>query len=320
MKPTNAFKHPKCSVVIPTHNCLHFLQHALESVRQQSLMNLEVIVVDDNSSDGTWRWLQQQGKADRRLRSFRVKVKSPAKARNFGVQKAKGEWIAFLDADDSWLKDKLIRQLAFHQSNPDVCFSFSDYRHFDIHGKDLGTCFEYWSNSQELCAEPLSYRPLERGAAQLFAQNIVGTSTVMVKRSALLEVNGFDESLKSAEDWDLWLKLALKGKVGVGNFCDTLYLMRPESESSKTESRIQAMRLIFNRYRRARACANLSALRAAQSRISVAEAENWLSQAKPSRAFFSHLWALVLTPSVRLVKEALTDLRLWAAKFSPSLQ
>ena len=312
MKQHNpTLQHPKCSVVIPTHNCLQFLKHAIESAQQQTLMNLEIIVVDDHSNDGTWRWLNQQATQDDRIRPIRVQVKNPAKARNIGVRRARGEWIAFLDADDSWLPSKLDNQVKFHLNHPDVAFSFSDYRHFDVNGKNLGTCFEFWPGYQALCNDPKGYQALSQSPEKLFAQNIVGTSTVMVKRSSFIEVGGFDEDLISAEDWDLWLKLALNYQVGIGNYCETFYLMRPESESSKKESRIQAMRTIYRRYRRAQACATLSAIRAAQSRISVAEAEKWLSLKKPARAFFSHSRALLLTPSPRRLMEAISTLRLW---------
>ncbi|MCM2679533.1 glycosyltransferase family 2 protein [Echinimonas agarilytica] len=301
---------PKCSVIIPTHNSLEYLQQAVASVQAQSFMNLEIIVVDDDSKDLTWEWLQMQQKQDPRIRPLRVSVHSPAKARNAAITVARGELIAFLDADDTWLPQKLVHQVEFHNSHPDVLFSFSDYRHIGENGEDLGTCFEFWSGYDNLGAQKKCYSRLQGSASRLFAQNIVGTSTAMVKRSALDDVKGFDERLPSAEDWDLWLKLALDGPVAIGNYCDTLYLMRPESESSKTELRIRAMQQIYQRYQHAISNSGTDALRYAKARIATAEAENWLSHNDPARAMLFHAKALCLAPTQRRFIETLVDIRL----------
>ncbi|WP_220718267.1 glycosyltransferase family 2 protein [Agarivorans litoreus] len=300
---------PVCSVVIPTYNCLSYLKQALASVEQQNVDKLEVIIVDDNSSDGTWQWLQSQQQKTPHLRSIKLSGKGPAVARNIAIQQAKAPLIAFLDADDIWLAGKLQRQIEFHQAKPELSFSFTDYRHVGEHGEDLGTCFEFWPNYQGLSQQQKGYQLKADAAASLFAENVVGTSTVMASRTALLKCFAFDEQLPSAEDWDLWLKLALLGPVGISNHVDCEYLMRDGSESSKSQLRIKAMHIIYQRYAQAVKQQSPKALAQAKARIATAEAELYNEQSLRLSAIFSRVQALYYSPNRRRVIETLADTR-----------
>ncbi len=105
------------SVIIPTHNRAKFLMEALESVYSQTFKPFEIIVVDDGSTDNTRTALS---KSEFNVKYVYQKNSGPAAARNRGISEAKGEWIAFLDADDAWLPGKLAMQLEFIRKNPDV--------------------------------------------------------------------------------------------------------------------------------------------------------------------------------------------------------
>ncbi|WP_084627543.1 glycosyltransferase family A protein [Elstera litoralis] len=232
------------AVVIPTHNCLEYLKKSLKSIVDQTVEDIQIIVVVDRSSDGTAAWLAQYD-CPRPLTIIETDVGSPALARNLGVEEARAPLVAFLDDDDVWMPGKLAAQIAAHQADPEVVLSFTDYRHRTLDGQDFGTCFDYWG------AKPAIARGFTRLNAQrstLLGRNLVGTSTVMVRRDAFLAVGGFDPSLPSSEDWDLWLSLAGHGPVSWSPDVTTEYLLRPGSLTKARHLRIAAMTMIAQRH------------------------------------------------------------------------
>ncbi|MCQ1059907.1 glycosyltransferase family 2 protein [Photobacterium sp. DNB23_23_1] len=232
------------SVVIPNYNCLPTLPRAIESIRMQDIP-VEIIVVDDGSSDGSREWLAQQ--ADIKL--LMTERSGASQARNHGIEHCSNELIAFLDADDYWLENKLSQQLSLHQHNPELIFSFTDYMHMTEEGQPIIGCFDYWPRfHKQLSSGPVSVFPVF--TPLLFAENVVGTSTVMVNKQALVEVGGFDAELKSASDWDLWLKMAEKGAVGVLSINLCHYISdRADAISRDHNKRLKAMKLILNKHR-----------------------------------------------------------------------
>ncbi|AJR07353.1 glycosyl transferase [Photobacterium gaetbulicola] len=232
------------SVVIPNYNCLPTLPRAIESIRMQGIP-VEIIVVDDGSTDGSREWLARQVDITLLL-TERAGV---SQARNVGVSHCSNELIAFLDADDYWLENKLPQQLSLHQHFPELVCSFTDYMHVSEAGRPIISCFEYWPRfRKQIGNNPVvvltSLTPL------LYAENVVGTSTVVVRKQTLIEVGGFDPYLKSASDWDLWLKVAEQGAVGVlnTNFCH--YISdRADAISRDHNKRLEAMKRILDRHR-----------------------------------------------------------------------
>ena len=238
---------PLCSVAIPTYNALEFLPAAIGSALEQGIDDLEILVLDDGSTDGTREWLALQAAADPRIRVFHGERQGPARARNILIENAKSDLIAFLDADDTWLAGKLAAELAFHGANPDVAFTFTDYRHVDTAGRLRSTCFEYWKPGF-VPAPDERFRQIENPRAELFACNLVGTSCVVAKREALQNANGFSTDLPSAEDWDLWLRLTAFGAVAASARVTMHYLMRPGSETANRGARIAAMGEVIARF------------------------------------------------------------------------
>ena len=206
--PIRGILKPTISVVMPSFNCLQYLPRALSSIYIQQCDDLEILVADDASTDGSWDWLQEQAAGQPQLRPIRTEGVGPAVARNRCIAEARGEYAAFLDADDSWCPHKLATQLAFHREHPEVVFSFTDYRCISPQGEDLGGSFDYWQKFGRIAGKHSGYRLLDAAPAVLFAENPVGTSSVMARRDALQDAKGFDSALPSAEDWDLWLRLA----------------------------------------------------------------------------------------------------------------
>ncbi|AHF03723.1 glycosyl transferase [Marichromatium purpuratum 984] len=295
------------SIIIPTRDCLEQLPRAIDSVLAQQLETFEVLVVDDGSEDGTWDWLCARARHARWLRPIRLGGHGAAHARNQAIAAARGELVAFLDADDCWYPGKLAAQLALHRRDPELVMSFTNYRHVGADGEDHGDCFSLWPGFRRLLEGDDAFRRLSHPAALLFAENVVGTSTVVARRDALHNAKGFDRQLHSAEDWDLWLRLASAGAVGFSPrvYCD--YERRAEAEAARTEARLAALAQIIRRYRPELGTAHPLALRRARARLLVGEAEWHRAEGRPARACASHLRALSLNPQWRTLRGAFTD-------------
>ncbi|MTI18903.1 glycosyltransferase family 2 protein [Rhodobacteraceae bacterium RKSG542] len=295
-----------CSVVIPTKDCLEYLEDALQSVLAQEVEGLEIIVIDDGSSDGTDEFLKKFAESNSGLVVIDGPGQGPAVARNIAIERASSDLIAFLDADDVWYPGKLREQIAWHREHPDASFSFTNYRHINEVGDDLGGCFEFWERRVKL---PVSedFTTLEDAQAVVLAANIVGTSTVVAKTESLRIANGFAKELPSAEDWDLWLKLCDLGPVGISARVFMDYLMRAGSETSKREARIEAMVLILSRYEGTEDSRLQQAVKKAQANLSVAKAENFREQGNLSESLREHVKALWLQPDKRTAIAALAD-------------
>lgn len=298
---------PRCSVIIPTYNCGKYIGRALNSVRVQEVADIEIIVVDDGSTDGTDRWLEEAFVRYGRLVVLQGGHKGPNAARNLAISQARGGLIAFLDADDFWWPEKMLPQLAFHERNPNVSFSFTDYLHFDVSGRTHGTCFEYWSPpfSKRRCGEFSVIQDAERA---ILASNTVGTSTVVATRAALQNANGFATDLQSAADWKLWLKLANKGRVAVSCAVTMNYLMRSGSISENHSVRIAAMREIVAAYDKCSDPETRRAWRQARARIRVAEAEYLRLSGNHWSAAKAHLGAFLSNPGKRIARAGMSDI------------
>lgn len=203
---------PTVSVVIPTYNAAALLPEAVASVRAQQWPGLEIIVVDDGSTDNTESVLNALvGDGD--LRWLRQENAGAAAARNRGIAEAKGEWIALLDADDIWLPEKLAIQFAELQKHPEAAFGFSDVQVRLENGEERNL------------PTPTSSQPL---LYQLLNGNLFATPTVVVRRDCLLAVGAFDPDLRTGEDWDLWLRLSTRYSSAA--VCRSLVLCRVWSQ------------------------------------------------------------------------------------------
>lgn len=200
--PDNAIR---VSVIIPAFNAAATIVRAIESVRAQYIVGLEVIVIDDGSIDHTADIVQANIRPGEYIQLLRMpKNSGVSAARNAGIRIAKGIFLAFLDADDIWLPEKLRKQLDVIERDPAVT---------------LVSC-----NTQLLSEAglPLKEGHLNRPPVEgtdawktLLIYNFLPTPTILTYCHLVREVGGFDESLAVGEDLDLWIKLALRGKVAV---------------------------------------------------------------------------------------------------------
>jgi len=185
---------PLVSVVIPTHNREHSIARAVRSVMGQTYTDLEIVVVDDASTDGTMHLLESLAARDSRLRFVRLPVRSGAQhARNVGIEAACGGYVAFLDSDNEWDGDKLERQMDLLLARPaDDLVAYCGMRRVA---------------SGVAVAEEL---PTATGSVYRVALSrwLADTSTLVVPRAVLARAGSFREGLTAYQEWDLCIRLA----------------------------------------------------------------------------------------------------------------
>ena len=188
------------SIVTPAYNAAAYLGETGRSVLAQTFRDWEWLIVDDGSTDATRE--VAAGFGDARVRPIAAAHSGlPAAARNRGLAEARGEFIAFLDADDRWLPGKLALQAACFDANPAAGLVFSRYRYF----------FEEWERPSRMTAPNLRDVPNPGMLyGRLFFHNLVALSTAVVRRALLDAHGGFDEDprQRGTEDYELWLRLA----------------------------------------------------------------------------------------------------------------
>lgn len=186
---------PTVSIVIPCYNQAHFLSESVDSALAQTYAEIEILVVDDGSTDNTRAVAARYGD---RIRYIHQENGGLAAARNTGIRHAKGELIALLDSDDRWLPHKLETQVP-HFADSEVALVHASYRLFPP---------PEYLEKEWIVTEGAHPTYLEE-----VRQNKVGVLTAVIRRSVLEEVGGFDAAYYGCEDWELWLRIAEKYRL-----------------------------------------------------------------------------------------------------------
>ncbi len=189
-------KPPALSIVIPAYNVAPYVRQAVESALDQTFTDIEVIVVDDGSTDGTDAVLTdiEKARADPRLRIVRQPNAGLSGARNTGVAASRGKLIGFLDGDDAWLPEKAARHVAAMRADPGIGLSFSHSAYMTEAGKRTG---------QMLLAEKSS-----PGLHDMIRRNQVGNgSSAVVRRACLVAAGPFNTDLRACEDYEMWCRM-----------------------------------------------------------------------------------------------------------------
>jgi glycosyltransferase involved in cell wall biosynthesis len=194
-------KSPHVSVIIPTYNSALYLLQAIDSVLAQTYQDFEIIVVNDGSTDATAQVLTRY--SDRVCTIHQVN-KGLAGARNTGIQNARGEYLAFLDADDVFLPHKLAVQVDYLDQHADVGVVYSNGY--------LVTCNAYGGNARQLFSKVGMLKKQLGESHQslqvLAIENAFPVHAALARRQVIQKVGAFDEQLPALEDWDLWFRVA----------------------------------------------------------------------------------------------------------------
>lgn len=232
---TMAAQETLVSVVIPTYNQAHFLKEALGCIVQQSWQHWEVIVINNFSTDGTTAVVSSFSDARIRCIDFRNQGVIAA-SRNLGIKESKGDFVAFLDSDDTWELRKL--ELCVNKLNE---------------GYDLVCHGEYHFVDGSPRRRPVNYGPVERTRyARLLAKgNCLSTSAIVVRRELLEKIEAFDidPQINTAEDYDLWLRISARGaKIAIIDDMLGSYRIHPRSASASVVKNAKATLAVVLRH------------------------------------------------------------------------
>lgn len=187
----------KISVIIPTYNRYTLLKRAILSVYSQSYLATEIIVIDDCSTDDTKQITQDFPN----IKYFHQVNKGVSSARNLGIKKASYDWIAFLDSDDEWCEDKLLKQINYHKKNRNILMTYTD-EEWIRDGKKVKIPKKFKKIGKDVLKENLSYCN-------------IAPSSVLIHKKLFDNYGLFDEDLKVCEDYDLWLRISMSEKIGL---------------------------------------------------------------------------------------------------------
>lgn len=196
---------PLVSVIITTFNVESYIEETIKSVINQTYTKFEIIVVDDSSNDKTLEMVERIARSEERIKYYKIEhAGRPSIPRNFGISKAAGELIAFLDGDDVWSKDKLIEQVTFIENHPEYILVYSMSITYGVN---------LFSVQYEVL--PLLYKAARSYDDLITKGNSITCSSVLIKKSLLEKAGGFDEDPQLAvEDYDLWIRLSRLGSFG----------------------------------------------------------------------------------------------------------
>jgi glycosyltransferase involved in cell wall biosynthesis len=224
---------PAVSIVLPTHDQAHWLDGAIDTVRRQTFTDWELLVVDDGSTDDTPAAVARHA-GDPRIRYLPGPRVERAAARNRGIAASTGELVAFLDADDRWLPEKLARQVDALAAAPSAGFCYTPARFVDADDRPLPIRKPPHTVHGNL------FPALMRG-------NLIIIASVVARRRCLEEIGGFDDTLPvyGCEDWDVWLRIARRHPVTVVD--DELTLYRVHGANTPVEALLRSGLAVLDR-------------------------------------------------------------------------
>lgn len=287
---------PSVSVIIPAYNASATIAEALDSVRAQTLPPDEVIVVDDASTDDTVMVVKQyeadqnrrhgwtvsgmpQAVAPLKITLLRMDVnRGPAASRNRGVAEAKGVWIAFLDADDSWVRWRLAVQMQMSRLHPGVVMW-------------CGAVVDGDPRAALHLPERKAATPQFLTLTDIALSNPVATSTVYLRHTTFVDAGGFDECFRGPEDYDLWMRIAAMGQIGRAQ--ETLAIHREISGSVGMDDRRflpEGLRVLRKAFGPGGVLANRQCLRSSAEATQYRNA-SWMAFRRGARATACGLWA-----------------------------
>jgi len=221
---------PLVSIMMPAFNAERYIADSIRSVSYQTFTDWELVVVDDGSTDRTAEIVRELAAEDARILYVRQQNGGQAAARNTGIHRSSGTVVAFIDADDLWLPQKLERQLAVMKDTAVDLVYCDGYVFYDVGAPERSDFFAIVPGR----TDGATMFPL------LFAYNRIATLSVVARRDALERVGLFDENrrLQNCEDYELWLRLALEGSTFFGMTDKLMRYRRHSASSTHSESKM----------------------------------------------------------------------------------
>jgi len=252
------------SVIIPTYNRAGCIARAIDSVLKQTHADVEVLVIDDGSTDTTRALVLDTYGKDERVRYVYQENRGVSAARNHGIRLVRGSFAALLDSDDAWMPFKLELQLACLGAFPDAGMVWTDMTatgpdgkvHSERYLKTFYSSYR-WFSSQDLFDRSLPLAEVAPGLAQgvgdsraysgdIYAQmilgNLVHTSTVLLRRERLEQVGFFDESCRSGEDHEFHLNTCRAGRVAFADVCSIFYQIGAADQLTQPKYKVEMAR------------------------------------------------------------------------------
>lgn len=221
----------KVSVIMPVYNAQRFLKDAIDTVLSQSFSDFELIVVDDCSTDGSYEILLGYRGNDERVRVYKNEEnRGVSYTRNFGVSKAENDYIAFIDSDDMWEKDKLFKQIELINQHEEVDICYTGSAFVDTDSKRSNYIFKV---------------PTQVSYKELLKQNVISCSSALVKKKWLIKYPMAHDSMH--EDFAVWLSVLKDG--GVARGVDEPLLVYRVDRNSKSGNKFKSMKMTYRVYK-----------------------------------------------------------------------
>lgn len=272
---------PKISVIIPVFNGEKTIINTIQSVLEQSFNDFEIIIINDGSTDSTLDIISSI--IEPRLKIYSYPNAGANHSRNRGLNKAVGEYVSFLDADDLWTSNKLEYQLQALQSHPEAAVAYSWTDRIDEFGQIL-------PGGSKLTVNGNVYK-------QLLLVDFIGSgSNPLIRTEAIKKVGGFDESLINAQDWDMWLRLAALYPFIAIPFVQVLYRRSPNSKSTNLYGMESSSWKVLNKAFSDTSLSNLTLLNSLKfKQICFANRYKSLARQVLEQTYFSQPQALLAT-------------------------
>ncbi|OKH34566.1 glucosyl transferase [Calothrix sp. HK-06] len=300
------------TVVIPAYNASEYLAETITSVLQQTFANFEIIVVDDGSKDNTMDIVHSFSQQDSRVKLISQKNQGVSVARNTGIKNAQGEFIAFLDADDVWLPQKLALHVQHLSDNPSLGMSFGRV--------------EFMNSDGRLTGQRSNPRLKDITPQHLYQENpAVTPSNAVIRRRVLEQIGGFDLDLSGFADVELFLRVSCKGcqvegldevlvlyRTSTGGMSSQLHRMEEEWNCLNRKVQYYAPEIVKKHYNQAKAMLlRYLARRALRLSISTKVGVNYMNRALLSE------WTLILREPRRTL---LTMIAVYGKYLMPKLK
>jgi len=223
------------SIIMPAYNSSRWISDSIQSVLDQYYEQWELLIVDDGSTDNT-KNIVKDFLNDKRIKYYYQENSGPAVARNYGISKASGKYLAFLDSDDLWKPNKLEIQFNHLNKNPDCCLIHTNY-----------STFEYNTQTSKPFQQTswfLNWDENER----LLMFDTIGTLTVLTETQLIKNLGGFKNDLYGTEDWDLWIRVSKEGKISKLNDDTAYYRIHPDGISQSFDKHLVELNKVYTQH------------------------------------------------------------------------